>query len=177
VNILKFRTLNFFFYFRILKIMKFYEILWKLKFLKYFENFEILGKFWNFRNLLKISEFPVCHFRCKEFKPLVIWIWNQNIAISTIVGTSFHIKFNRFNPATLLCLYRTRTWIATVICRDLFCVQWVQLRWEAIARFVDIGVYINYKFFTFTGQSPWIKYEKYNKNVDIKFSVHDAFLE
>jgi hypothetical protein len=23
-----------------------------------------------------------------KFKPLVIWIWNQNIAISTIVGTS-----------------------------------------------------------------------------------------
>ena len=29
--------------------------------------------------------FPVCHFRCIKFKPLVIWIWNQNIAISTIV--------------------------------------------------------------------------------------------
>ena len=27
---------------------------------------------------------PVRHFRCKEFNPLVIWIWNQNIAISTI---------------------------------------------------------------------------------------------
>jgi hypothetical protein len=26
--------------------------------------------------------FPVRHFRCKEFNPLVIWIWNQNIAIS-----------------------------------------------------------------------------------------------
>ena len=25
-----------------------------------------------------------------KFKPLVIWIWNQNIAISTIVGTSSH---------------------------------------------------------------------------------------
>jgi hypothetical protein len=32
--------------------------------------------------------FLVCHFRCMKFKPLVIWIWNQNIAISTIVGTS-----------------------------------------------------------------------------------------
>jgi hypothetical protein len=30
------------------------------------------------------------HFRCKEFYPLVLWIWNQNIAISTIVGTSSH---------------------------------------------------------------------------------------
>jgi hypothetical protein len=35
--------------------------------------------------------FPECHFRCMKFKPLVIWIWNQNIAISTIVGTSSHI--------------------------------------------------------------------------------------
>ena len=34
--------------------------------------------------------FPVS-FRCKEFNPLVMWIWNQNIAISTIVGTSPHI--------------------------------------------------------------------------------------
>jgi hypothetical protein len=34
--------------------------------------------------------FPVRHFRCKEFNPLVIWIRNQNIAISTIVGTSSH---------------------------------------------------------------------------------------
>ena len=35
--------------------------------------------------------FPVYHFRCMKVKPLVIWIWNQNIAISTIVGTSSHI--------------------------------------------------------------------------------------
>ena len=39
---------------------------------------------------LALYWFPVCHFRCKEFNPLVIWIWNQNIAISTIVGTSSH---------------------------------------------------------------------------------------
>ena len=38
--------------------------------------------------------FPVYHFRCMKFKPLVIWIWNQNIAISTIVGTSSHNKTN-----------------------------------------------------------------------------------
>jgi hypothetical protein len=37
--------------------------------------------------------FPVYHFRCMKFKPLVIWIWNQNIAISTIVGTSSHIIY------------------------------------------------------------------------------------
>ena len=44
---------------------------------------------------LTIYWFPVCHFRC--MKPLVIWIWNQNIAISTIVGTSSHIKVFRQN--------------------------------------------------------------------------------
>ena len=36
--------------------------------------------------------FPLRHFRCMQICPLVIWIWNQNIAISTIVGTSSHIK-------------------------------------------------------------------------------------
>ena len=36
--------------------------------------------------------FPMHHFRCKEFNPSVIWLWNQNIAISTIVGSSSHIK-------------------------------------------------------------------------------------
>jgi hypothetical protein len=45
--------------------------------------------------------FPVCHFRCMKFKPLVIWIWNQNIAISTIVGTSSHIKY-RWNIVGIL---------------------------------------------------------------------------
>jgi hypothetical protein len=39
--------------------------------------------------------FPVYHFQCMKFKPLVIWIWNQNIAISTIVGTSSHIRLSQ----------------------------------------------------------------------------------
>jgi hypothetical protein len=37
--------------------------------------------------------FPVYHFRCMKFKPLGIWIWNQNIGISTIVGTSSHNNY------------------------------------------------------------------------------------
>ena len=41
---------------------------------------------------LTMYRFPVYHFRCMKFKPLVIWIWYQNIAISTIVGTSSHIR-------------------------------------------------------------------------------------
>ena len=39
------------------------------------------------------ADLPCIGFRCKEFNPLVIWIWNQNIAIFTIVGTSSHITF------------------------------------------------------------------------------------
>ena len=34
--------------------------------------------------------FRLRNFWCKEFYPLVLWIWNQHIAISTIVGTSSH---------------------------------------------------------------------------------------
>ena len=46
--------------------------------------------------------FPVCHFRCKEFNPLVIWIWNQNTTISTIVGTSSHIIIKTSNQNTCI---------------------------------------------------------------------------
>jgi hypothetical protein len=43
-----------------------------------------------FSAYLTMYQFQVCHFRYKEYNPLVIWIWNQNIAMSTIVGTSSH---------------------------------------------------------------------------------------
>ena len=46
--------------------------------------------------------FPVCHFRCMKFKPLVIWICNQNIAISTIVGTSSHIRIICLTPLSAI---------------------------------------------------------------------------
>jgi hypothetical protein len=52
---------------------------------------------------LALYWFPVCHFRCKEFNPLVIWIWNQNIAISTIVGTSSRIKTQNDNKIKVSC--------------------------------------------------------------------------
>ena len=55
--------------------------------------------------------FPVCHFRCMRFNPLVIWIWNQKIAISTIVGTSSHIM-NKLYVARkiLVCNIKTHWW-------------------------------------------------------------------
>jgi hypothetical protein len=49
---------------------------------------------------LTLYWFPVCHFRCKEFNPLVIWLWNQNIAISTIVGTNMIIGVRSDTPET-----------------------------------------------------------------------------
>ena len=30
--------------------------------------------------------FPVCHFWCKEFNPLVIWIWNQTMLFLPELG-------------------------------------------------------------------------------------------
>jgi hypothetical protein len=41
--------------------------------------------------------------------------------------------------AKFLCLSQARTWIWNVIGRGFFCVQWLQLRWEVIVRFVDIS--------------------------------------
>ena len=42
------------------------------------------------------------------------------------------------SPATCVCLSQARTWISNVICRGLFLVQWVELRWEVIVRLVDV---------------------------------------
>jgi hypothetical protein len=91
---------------QVLKFWKFYhfEILWNFWFFFFF------GKFWNLTFFCILPRVPgycaslrsqippviptigfrLRHFRCKEFYPLVLWIWNQNIAISTIVGTSSH---------------------------------------------------------------------------------------
>jgi hypothetical protein len=57
----------------------------------------------HFSAYLTMYWFPVCHFRCMKFKPLVIWIWNQNIAISTIVGTSAHISKKYFATNYISC--------------------------------------------------------------------------
>ena len=56
--------------------------------------------------------FPVYHFRCMKFKTLVICIWDQNIAISTIVGTSFHITRK----------FKQRWWISDL--PSFICNQW-----------------------------------------------------
>jgi hypothetical protein len=66
--------------------------------------------------------FPVYHFRCMKFKPLVIWIWNQNIAISTIVGTSSHIILN---------LFKVVKWKSCFILLRGILVLWYGLQIEA----------------------------------------------
>jgi hypothetical protein len=64
---------------------------------------------------LTMDWFPVCRFRCMKFKPLVIWIWNQNIAISTIVGTkdfnaetNTSLKLNLFSFFICGCQHHQR---------------------------------------------------------------------
>jgi hypothetical protein len=73
--------------------------------------------------------FPVYHFRCMKFKPLVIWIWNQNIVISTIVGTSSHTTLSmylgKYNFTTCLpCL--NLYMCPTIMCAILYIYYWLQ---------------------------------------------------
>ena len=62
--------------------------------------------------------FPVYHFRCMKFKPLVMWIWYQNIAISTIVGTSSHITYKVHN-----CIYCHVQYKCLHSCHELHVTQ------------------------------------------------------
>ena len=79
----------------------------------FFQGRDILGTIFNIHNRkqFQITAHPIyCRFihvlvfgvsfQVMKFKPLVIWIWNQNIAISTIVRTSSHIIL--FNPFSFL---------------------------------------------------------------------------
>ena len=51
------------------------------------------------------------HFRCMEFCPFVVWIWNQNISISTIVGTSSHINLNQIPETQISNRKRYGIWL------------------------------------------------------------------
>jgi hypothetical protein len=50
---------------------------------------------------------------------------------------------NRFNTATLLCLFQAKTCISNVLCRGLICV-FIELSWELIVRFVDNGGFVDH---------------------------------
>ena len=76
---------------------------------------------------LTIYWFPVYHFRCMKFKPLVIWIWNQNIAISTIVGTSSHIiklSKSRFKRITISDV---RVMVFNATCNNISGISWISV--------------------------------------------------
>ena len=60
------------------------------------------------QNSVFSADLTMYWFPVTEFKPLVIWIWNQNIAISTVVGTSSHIKDFNAETNTSLKLKRER---------------------------------------------------------------------
>ena len=47
-------------------------------------------------------------------------------------------------PLTALTLPHFGACLSDVICRGIFCVQWVQLRWEVVVRFVDIGEIVDH---------------------------------
>ena len=49
------------------------------------------------------------------------------------------VPINRFNPVIFLCLSQVKTWNFQHHVARSFRVQWVQLRWNVIVRFVDIG--------------------------------------
>ena len=66
---------------------------------------------------------------------------------------------NRFNPATFLCLFQARIWIANVV---VFFVLWVQLRCEVIVRFFDIGGIDDHRCLNFL----FMMLQKYNFSHD-----------
>ena len=78
---------------------------------------------------------------------------------------------NWFIPAILLCLSQAMTWISKGICLGVFCVQWVQLRWDVIIRFVDIdGIVNHYCLYFLFIEHVW-KYESLLINSMILFSI------
>ena len=56
---------------------------------------------------------------------------------------------NQVNLHTFLCLSKARTWISNIIYSGLFCAQCVQIRWEVIVHFVDIGGIDDYHCLSF----------------------------
>ena len=93
---------------------------------------------------------------CSGFYRLFIYVLNS--VIKLLRGDNRY-PIKQFNSATCLCLSQARTWISNHTCRGLFVLS--DWRWEMTVRFV--GEIVDHH---------WL-----NKNVDIKFSAHDAFLK
>ena len=58
---------------------------------------------------------------------IIQWDQSKNVHIA---DKTFYDQYRFWS------LSQARIWISNIICHGLFCVLWVQLRWEAIVRFV-----------------------------------------
>ena len=56
---------------------------------------------------------------------LPVLSWTNTMSYNRVEGWNF---INRFDPTTLVCLFKVCTWIANVICFMDFWVQWFQVR-------------------------------------------------
>ena len=99
--------------------------------------------------------------------------FNRDVVLEFREITKTRVLFqinNLFNPVTCLCLSKARTWISNI--PFSFCVQWVQLRWEMILRFVDIGGIddhhcLNFLFITELQNLKWKQICKIIWNINI----------
>jgi hypothetical protein len=75
------------------------------------------------------------------------------IPLSRGEGLGFHYQeeegwdsINLFNPTTFVCLSQVKNYISNIICCDLLCVQWLEIRWMIVC-FVNINSETVYIFF------------------------------
>ena len=81
----------------------------------------------------------------QDLYPLFIHVFPLEAQLSRGGWDPIHL----FNPATCLCLSQARTWISNIICPGLVCVHWVQLGWEVIAYFIQMGESGDHHLFNF----------------------------
>jgi hypothetical protein len=89
-------------------------------------------------------------------------------------GDGWH-PINRCNPATSFCLYLSQDLDLQRHMSWLFCVQWVQLRWEVIVCFVDIGGIDDHHCLHFLFVFSELRWEEVICFVDKSDSTHHFF--
>ena len=75
-----------------------------------------------------------------DFQRYISWIFNVICrGFPTLYVLDFQRHMSWISNFTFRRFQRHKSWIFNVICLGLFCVHWVLLRWEVIARFAEIG--------------------------------------
>ena len=83
--------------------------------------------------------------------------------ITKLIQTWGWDPIKQLNTSTFVCLFQARTWISNIICHSLFCVQWVQFRWQVIVRFVDISRIVDHHCINFLFiMTEMFQCQKYN---------------